>query len=234
MKANYVAKEKAEKNAKKAEQAAAQQAEKAAKGDGDEAGALEDDSNEEVDPSLYFENRVKTIQAKKAKGINPYPHKFHVSIAVPEFVKKFASLEAGQQLADVTVSLAGRIYSKRASGAKLLFYDLKAEGDKVQVMADARNSELDLPEFQTVHNETKRGDIVGVVGFPGKSKKGELSIFPRSFTVLSPCLHMPPSSHFGLKDQETRYRQRYLDLICNPEVRNTFFTRTKVIQYVRR
>ena len=145
VKANYVAKEKAEKNAKKAELAAAQQAEKASKGDGDEAGALEDDSNEEVDPSLYFENRVKAIQAKKAKGINPYPHKFHVSIAVPEFVKKYTSLEAGQQLTDVTVSLAGRIYSKRASGSKLLFYDLKAEGDKVQVMADARNSELGLP-----------------------------------------------------------------------------------------
>lgn len=64
-----------------------------------------------------------------------------------------------------------------------------------------RNSELDLAAFQTLHNETKRGDIVGVEGFPGKSKKGELSIFPKKFVVLSPCLHMPPSTHFGLKDQ---------------------------------
>ena len=144
-----------------------------------------------------------------------------------------------------------------------------------------RNSELDLAAFQTLHNETKRGDIVGVEGFPGKSKKGELSIFPKKFVVLSPCLHMPPSTHFGLKDQvcaragrgglgvpgvgklcgqkcetvvpltaptpshtchassalllqETRYRQRYLDLICNPDVRNNFFIRSKIIQYVRR
>ena len=52
-----------------------------------------------------------------------------------------------------------------------------------------------------MHNECKRGDIVGVEGFPGKSKKGELSIFPKKFAVLSPCLHMPPSAHFGLKDQ---------------------------------
>ena len=64
-----------------------------------------------------------------------------------------------------------------------------------------RTSELDLTGFQTVHNETKRGDIVGVEGFPGKSKKGELSVFPKKFVVLYPCLHMPPSSHFGLKDQ---------------------------------
>lgn len=75
-----------------------------------------------------------------------------------------------------------------------------------QVMADARNSELELASFQALHNEVKRGDIVGVEGFPGKSKKGELSIFPRRMSVLTPCLHMPPTAHFGLKDQETRYR----------------------------
>eukprot|EP00955_Chlamydomonas_euryale_P004985 53054-Chlamydomonas_euryale.AAC.1 len=140
--------------------------------------------------------------------------------------------------------LAGRVYRKAASGAKLLFYDVKGEGCKVQVIADARNSELDLAGFQGLHNDVKtlqdtracaqRGDIVGVEGYPGKSKKGELSIFPTKFTVLSPCLHMPPSSHFGLKDQETRYRQRYLDLICNPDVRNIFITRTRVIQFIRR
>lgn len=222
-KANRIALEKADKQAKKTDVVE------------DGGPLLEDDSNEEEkDPTLYFENRVKMIQAKKAKGINPYPHKFHVTMGLPEFVEKYQCLEAGQQLIDVTVSLAGRICSKRASGAKLFFYDLKAEGAKVQIMADARNSALTLAEFQTLHSETKRGDIVGIEGFPGKSKKGELSIFPKTFAVLSPCLHMPPSAHFGLKDQETRYRHRYLDLICNPEVRNTFVTRTKIIQFVRR
>ena len=67
-----------------------------------------------------------------------------------------------------------------------------------------RHSELDLPGFQALHNDCKRGDIVGVEGFPGKSKKGELSIFPKKFVVLTPCLHMPPSTHFGLKDQVGR------------------------------
>jgi hypothetical protein len=65
-----------------------------------------------------------------------------------------------------------------------------------------------------VHNDAKRGDIVGVEGFPGKSKKGELSIFPRRFVLLSPCLHMPPSAHFGLKDQVRRARQNTLPCIA--------------------
>ena len=67
--------------------------------------------------------------------------------------------------------------------------------------ASRRNSDVDLEGFTAVHNDAKRGDIVGVEGFPGKSKKGELSIFPKRFVVLSPCLHMPPTAHYGLKDQ---------------------------------
>lgn len=62
-------------------------------------------------------------------------------------------------------------------------------------------SDLELDAFQQLHNEVKRGDIVGVEGMPGKSKKGELSVFPVKFVILAPCLHMPPSLHFGLKDQ---------------------------------
>ncbi|KAG2455091.1 hypothetical protein HYH02_000911 [Chlamydomonas schloesseri] len=227
-KANRLAAEKAEKEAAKAAKAAAKPAKEA------DGPALEDDSTEITDPTAYFENRVKYINAKKAKGVNPYPHKFHVSMSLPDFVAKYGSLEAGQQLTDVTVSVAGRIYSKRSSGSKLVFYDLKGDGAKIQIMADARNSDLDAEGYAQVHNECKRGDIVGVEGFPGKSKKGELSIFPKKFQVLSPCLHMPPSAHFGLKDQETRYRQRYLDLIANGDVRSIFYTRAKIIQFVRR
>lgn len=87
-----------------------------------------------------------------------------------------------------------------------------------QVMCDARNFGSDLEAFQRLMNSVKRGDIVGITGFPGKSKRGELSVFPTHLEVLAPCLHMPPSSHFGLRDQETRYRQRYLDLIANPDI----------------
>lgn len=64
-----------------------------------------------------------------------------------------------------------------------------------------RNSECDEDAFIALHNEIRRGDIIGVVGFPGKSKKGELSVFPSKLVLLTPCLHMPPSLHFGVKNQ---------------------------------
>ena len=78
------------------------------------------------------------------------------------------------------------------------------------------------------------GDIIGVIGQPGRSNTGELSIFPSSTTLLTPCLRLLPSKHHGLKDQETRYRQRYLDLMLNPKNRNHFYTRSKIVNHVRR
>lgn len=227
--------------------------------------SMEDDE-ENMDPTQYFENRLKVLAALKSSGVNPYPHKFHVSLSLPEFINKYGSLNSGEHLKDVEVSLAGRIMSKRSSGAKLNFYDLHSDGAKVQVMADARNSGMEEAEFIRHHAGVKRGDIVGICGFPGKSKRGELSIFPVSFLVLSPCLHMMPRQRalpakdhqaetkenegdkttdiwspgqtrnperYVLKDQETRYRQRYLDLMVNSEVRHIFKTRAKIISYVR-
>ena len=91
----------------------------------------------------------------------------------------------------------------------------------------------DLETFTAVNANVKRGDIVGVVGFPGKSKRGELSVFPASIQVLSPCLHMLPKGPSGIKDKETRYRQRYLDLIINSHTREIFETKAKITSYLR-
>ena len=169
------------------------------------------------------------MKRAQAAGENPYPHKFQVSMKVPDFVEAFKNLGDGELKQDEVVSLAGRIYTKRTSGSKLVFYDLHADGAKVQIMAQAQHaSEYD---FEAVHDSVHRGDIVGVKGHPGKSKKGELSIFPVEFIRLSPCLRMLPREHYGLKDQETRFRQRYLDLIMNPEVRDRFRARSRVITY---
>ncbi|PIA47702.1 hypothetical protein AQUCO_01400358v1 [Aquilegia coerulea] len=228
--------------------------------------------DEDMDPTQYFENRLKVLAGQKVAGNNPYPHKFGVSMTIPEYIVKYKGLNEGEHLEKDEVSLAGRIMSKRAASSKLFFYDLHGGGGKVQVMADARNSDLDEAEFPRFHSGVKRGDIVGICGFPGKSKKGELSIFPKSVTVLSHCLHMMPSQKGGpvvdasnakkinapgedtskpkkvdtwtpgstrnpetyvLKDQETRYRQRYLDLMLNMEVRQIFKTRAKIILYIK-
>ncbi|KAJ8445755.1 hypothetical protein Cgig2_026082 [Carnegiea gigantea] len=248
-------KQREEEKRRKEEEKAAKQAANASNSQGQKSQMADD---EDMDPTQYFENRVKALAAQKAAGINPYPHKFFVSMQITEYIEKYGGLNNGDHLEDVQVSLAGRIMSKRSSSSKLFFYDLHGVGAKVQVMADARTSELDEAEFSRFHASVKRGDVVGVTGFPGKTKRGELSIFPKSFVLLSHCLHMMPRQKavaaaenvkkgeawapgktrnpelYILKDQETRYRQRYLDLMLNGEVREIFRTRSRVISYVRR
>ncbi|XP_047152002.1 lysine--tRNA ligase, cytoplasmic-like [Vigna umbellata] len=210
---------------------------------------------DDMDPTQYLENRLRYLAVQKAEGRNPYPHKFFVTMALDEYIKEYGGLSEGQHLEDVSVSLSGRIMNKRTSGSKLVFYDLHGGGFKVQVMADASKSDLNEAGFSKFHSNVKRGDIVGITGFPGKSKKGELSIFPKTFVVLSHCLHMMPRQKsaaaadnrnpwvpgstrnpeiYILKDQETRYRLRHLDLMLNPEVREIFKTRSKIISYIRR
>jgi lysyl-tRNA synthetase class 2 len=88
--------------------------------------------------------------------------------------------------------VTGRILSIRSSSTSLHFYDLHGDGVKIQVFAELRCSGLNETEYGKLHAGIKRGDIVGIEGFPGKSKTGELSIFPSSIEVLSYCLHMLP------------------------------------------
>ncbi|XP_026866815.2 lysine--tRNA ligase isoform X1 [Electrophorus electricus] len=186
---------------------------------------------ETLDPTQYFKIRTQAIQALKGTAEDPYPHKFHVDLSLTEFIEKYSHLQPGDHLKDI-LSVSGRVHAKRVSGSKLLFYDLRGEGVKLQVMANSRNYKSE-EDFIHINNKLRRGDIVGVRGNPGKTKKGELSIIPVEMTLLSPCLHMLPHLHFGLKDKETRFRQRYLDLILNDYVRQKFITRAKIITYLR-
>ncbi|KAG1446395.1 hypothetical protein G6F56_009583 [Rhizopus delemar] len=180
----------------------------------------------------YFELRSKAInKLRENSSPNPYPHKFHVELSLPEFIEKFNSLEIGGRLDDQVVSVAGRIHNKRSSGAKLRFYDLHGEGVKIQVMASLQDHEGE--DFAQIHDLFRRGDVIGVTGVPGKTKRGELSIFPKKVTLLSPCLRMLPKANYGFKDMELRFRQRYLDLIMNGFVREKFQVRAKAISYIR-
>ncbi|CAL8352705.1 unnamed protein product [Merluccius merluccius] len=188
--------------------------------------------DETLDPNQYFKIRTQAIQALKSTAEDPYPHKFHVDLSLSAFIEKYNNLQSGDQLTDVVLNVTGRVHAKRASGAKLLFYDLRGEGVKLQVMANSRSYKSE-EDFVAINNKLRRGDIIGVRGNPGKTKKGELSIVPIEMTLLSPCLHMLPHLHFGLKDKETRFRQRYLDLILNDYVRQKFITRSKIISYLR-
>ncbi|KAL1986006.1 hypothetical protein VTN96DRAFT_7141 [Rasamsonia emersonii] len=199
--------------------------------------AEEEESN--LTPNQYFEIRSARInKLRETKNPDPYPHKFQVTDDLRQFLKEYEGLAKGEQKPDVTVRIAGRIYTKRASGPKLIFYDIRAEGVKVQVVAQAQNVKSDVP-FEAQHEHLRRGDIIGIVGFPGRSNPknrpdGELSIFATEVVLLAPCLHAIPSEHYGLRDQEQRYRQRYLDLIMNDKSRNVFVTRHKIVSYIRR
>ncbi|KAL1491028.1 hypothetical protein ABEB36_011686 [Hypothenemus hampei] len=191
--------------------------------------------DEDISPNEYFKLRLGAIDnLKKQGGINhPYPHKYHVTISLENFIEKYSYLIDNEVLESEIISVAGRVHSIRASGAKLIFYDLRGEGTKLQIMATAKQYEKE-GEFEEDTDKIKRGDIVGVRGVPTRTKKGELSVIPLKLTLLSPCLHMLPHLHYGLKDKETRFRQRYLDLIINSNIRNIFITRSKIIAYVRR
>ncbi|PIC45140.1 hypothetical protein B9Z55_005261 [Caenorhabditis nigoni] len=184
------------------------------------------------DPQEYFNMRVRMIEARRAAGENPFPHKFNVTISLTDFIAKYSPLQ-NEQVADEIVSVAGRIHSKRESGSKLVFYDIHGEGTHIQIMANARFHTGDV-DFVTLHDRIKRGDIVGFTGQATRTKAGELSLIPKEVVQLTPCLHMLPHSHFGLKDKELRFRKRYLDLILNPRVKDNFVIRSKIITFLRR
>lgn len=190
----------------------------------------------EVDPTQYRENRISEIVDIRKSGREPYPHKWPVTHSIREVVSKFGpTLENGEKVEGMEVVLAGRAKSKRESGKAMVFYDIYQDSQKIQVMSVAQdwNEVASGLAFSDSHREIKRGDIIGVRGTVGKSKRGELSVFPSEVRLLSACFHMLPNDRFGLKDQEIRYRQRYLDLILNDATKITFQTRSKVINFVR-
>ncbi|XP_019525727.1 lysine--tRNA ligase isoform X2 [Aedes albopictus] len=228
LKAEQKAKEKEEKD----KQAAAATPANGAKPK-QEAAAAAKVNEEEISPNEYFKLRSAAVaELKKSEATHPYPHKFHVSSSLEAFIERYGQLKDGDMLEQESLSVAGRIHAIRESGGKLIFYDLRGEGVKLQVMANAKLYESEAA-FVEDTARLRRGDIVGVQGYPGKTKKGELSVIPRKLKLLSPCLHMLPHLHYGLKDKETRFRQRYLDLILNNNVRDIFMVRAKIISFVR-
>ncbi|CCU75844.1 lysyl-tRNA synthetase [Blumeria hordei DH14] len=210
----------------------------AAKSDNTEA------DEKKLNPNQYFEIRSRNInKLRQTKNPNPYPHKFHTNYDLRNFLKQYGSLKSGEAKRGVEVRFGARIYNKRMSGNKLVFYDVRSEGVKVQVMCQLQEAKKVEPSFTEQHEHLRRGDIIGIVGFPArtaparkieKGEEGELSIFATEITLLTPCLHQLPDEYYGFKDQEQRHRKRYLDLIMNDPTRQVFITRSKIISYIRR
>ncbi|ODV75703.1 lysine--tRNA ligase KRS1 [Cyberlindnera jadinii NRRL Y-1542] len=226
---------KRENDAKKAAKAKEAAAKKAASGD---KPSKKKDVLQDLTPNQFFEIRSRQIdELRHTKSPNPYPHKFNVTKSIRQFLEEFKDLKRGETKPEIELSVAGRVIAKRESGSKLKFYVLRSDGVQVQIMAQAQDSKEQ--DYETAHELLKRGDIIGVTGYPGRTEpkkggEGELSIFATKVQLLTPCLHMLPTDHYGFKDQEQRYRKRYLDLIVNNNVRNKFITRSKIISYIRK
>jgi len=139
-------------------------------------------------------------------------------------------------LEDATVAVTGRIMGIRGSGSKLIFIDLSEDNEKIQVFATAANYKED---FDLLNRTLRYGDIIGLEGQPGRTKTGELSVRPTRIQSLSYCLHQLPKVKKGEEEQnimnkDVRYRQRYLDLIINKNVKNIFKTRNLVVDFIRK
>ena len=190
--------------------------------------------------------RMDKLEELKAKGKNPFEiTKYDVTASCAEAKAQYEKLEAElksqagedeeklKELLEanrITVSVAGRVMSRRLMG-KASFFDLRDKSDKVQVYL--RMNEIGKEEFDD-YKKGDIGDIVGIEGFVFRTKMGEISIHAQEFVLLSKSLLPLPEKWHGLKDQDTRYRQRYTDLICNPEVKDTFIKRSQIISSIRR
>ncbi len=181
---------------------------------------------EELQQKLSEQHRIRLekLEQLKVDGRNPYEiTKFPVSILAKEIRERFDELE------NQTVSIAGRITSWRDMG-KANFIDIRDGSDRMQVYIKIDEvGEDNFKQFKT----WDLGDIVGVTGFVFKTRRGEISVHAKEITLLSKSLLPLPEKWHGLKDKEERYRKRYLDLIANPEVKNTFVIRSRVLSEIR-
>ncbi len=169
--------------------------------------------------------RREKLENLRAEGFDPFQQtKFSVTAASAAIKENFEAME-GQ-----TVSLAGRLMSKRGMG-KVLFCDLQDNAGKIQIYV-----KIDEMEEASFHRFKKNdiGDIVGVTGDVFRTQRGEISVRVHEATLLSKALLPLPEKFHGLNDRETRYRQRYVDLIVNPEVKNTFVKRSLILRHLRK
>ena len=179
---------------------------------------------QEQDLSQILQVRRDKLAALQAAGKDPFQQtKFTVSAHAQEIKDHFEEME-GQP-----VTIAGRLMSKRGMG-KVSFCDLQDKSGRIQLYA--RKDEMDEADY----NEFKKydiGDLVGVEGEVFRTQRGEMSVRCKQVTLLSKSLRPLPEKFHGLQDKELRYRQRYVDLIVNPESRRNFEIRSQLVSYLR-
>ncbi len=175
--------------------------------------------------------RLEEIEELRKLGINPYPRRFDKTHTSADIKAQYDSkIEAGQVLEDVEVSTAGRVMSIRDHGRSAFFHIKDQEG---RIQAYIRKNSVGVEAYEIFKKYVNVGDIIGVKGFPFKSKTGELTIFVEEFTILSKALRPMPEKWHGLKDKEIIYRQRYVDMMANDSSLERFKLRYKIIEMIR-
>ncbi len=180
--------------------------------------------------------RIEKVEQLKQLGLNPYAYKWESTHHAVELQEKYANLVSGEEV-EVEVAVAGRIIARRVFG-KLAFFTLQDETGTIQLYLDKKRiqeSMADVPNaFNVLMKLTDTGDILGVKGTIKRTDKGELSINVKAYEILTKSLLPLPDKWHGLTDTEKRYRQRYVDLIVNPDVRQTFRRRAQITASIRR
>ena len=185
----------------------------------------ENAQEQELDINQLMKVRREKLEKLKQEGKNPFEiTKFNRTHTSKQIVDNYEELEGK----DVTI--AGRIMAKRIMG-KASFVHIQDCDGKIQSYVSINDlGEESYKDFK----EDDIGDIIGITGFVFKTRTGEISIHAKELTLLSKSLRPLPEKYHGLKDTDLRYRQRYVDLIVNPEVKDTFLKRTEIIKEIRR
>lgn len=187
--------------------------------------------NQETELSELLQIRRNKLDELRKLGVDPFGTKYERTATAKEVLDKYDGMEKDDlQEAGVEVSLAGRIMAKRGMG-KASFAHIQDLTGRIQIYV--RQDTIDEKKFEA-YSLLDLGDIIGVRGTVFKTKTGELSIKVLELEILSKSLLPLPEKYHGLKDVEMRYRQRYVDLIMNPDVQQTFVTRSRIIQSMRR
>ena len=182
----------------------------------------------ERDNPLRAEKRKKLHQLKEL-GLDPFPHNFKPNAKAAEMLAKHGGLQAGEQTTGDVV-MAGRLMTKRDMG-KAAFFNFQDQTGSLQAYVRLEElSEKDRKFFEHVD----LGDWVGLSGFIFKTKKGELSLHCKTFTILCKTIEPLPEKFHGVADVEIKYRHRHLDLISDEDSRKVFLTRSKIVRAIRK
>lgn len=181
------------------------------------------------DNPIKAEKRKK-LHAMREKGINPYPYTYDKTAHIEKIIADFSNLNAGDKKPESVFKIAGRLMTVRQMG-KASFFNVQDQSGSLQCYVKIEElSEQDRMVFDLID----LGDIVGVEGYVFKSQKGELSLYVKSFQVLTKTLEPLPEKFHGIQDVEIKYRHRHLDLISDPESRQVFVIRGKIIKAIKR